>query len=50
LRRGQWLGQHRDPVNLASGGTATYTVVATVSASATGTLTNKATVAAPADK
>jgi len=30
-------------VNLASGGTATYTVVATVSASATGTLTNKAT-------
>lgn len=34
-------------VNLASGGTATFTVNATVSAAATGTLTNTASVAGP---
>ena len=35
-------------VNLVSGGTATYTVSATLKSSATGTLSNTATVTAPA--
>ncbi|MEZ4903719.1 MAG: DUF11 domain-containing protein [Spirosomataceae bacterium] len=41
-------GHINDMVNLPAGGSVTYTVSATVSASATGSLSNTATVAAPA--
>lgn len=41
-------GGLQDTVNLPVGGTATYTLTATLSASATGTLVNAATVAPPA--
>ena len=41
-------GNISDTVTVASGGTLTYTVIATVAPSATGLLTNTATVAAPA--
>ncbi|MFN8344419.1 MAG: ExeM/NucH family extracellular endonuclease [Spirosomataceae bacterium] len=40
-------GNISDAVNLPSGGSVTYTVSATIDASATGTLSNTATVAAP---
>jgi uncharacterized repeat protein (TIGR01451 family) len=41
-------GSIGDAVSLLAGGTATYTIVASLSASATGTLVNTATIAAPA--
>src|SRR5437899_44850 len=41
-------GDITDTVNLLAGGTATYTVNATVKSSATGSLVNTATVTAPA--
>jgi uncharacterized repeat protein (TIGR01451 family) len=41
-------GNISQPVNLLSGGTATFTATATVSAGATGTLSNTATIAVPA--
>ena len=40
-------GNVNDTVNLPAGGSVTYTVLATISASATGTLSNTATVAGP---
>ena len=42
-------GDISDTVNLLAGGTATYTVLATISASATGSLVNTASVTAPTE-